>query len=90
MVGGINMLKLLFFFVQKMLDSIVITLNFLFSWLPNSPFDGLVNSQYGELLGKINYFVPVYDFIVITQAWLVAVSLFYAYSIIARWLKAIQ
>lgn len=84
------MLKILFSFVQKMLDAIVVVLNLLFSWLPNSPFTGLVNSQFGDLLGKINYFIPVYDFIVITESWLVAVSLFYAYSIIARWLKAIQ
>ena len=58
--------------------------------LPTSPFadfiDGLVMPNY---LGWIAYFFPVHEVLSILSAWLVAIGLFYAYSVIMRWVKLI-
>ena len=58
--------------------------------LPMSPFQDAI-AAFADLpyLGYINYFFPIGDCMKIFAAWLVAVGLFYAYSIIMRWLKMI-
>ena len=58
--------------------------------LPLSPFQQFL-SQYSDLpaLGYLNWFFPVRECLGIMAAWLVAVGLFYMYSIIMRWLKII-
>lgn len=42
-----------------------------------------------ETLQYVNWFIPIDDFIVIGQAWLVAIGIFYLYQIVLRWLKVI-
>ena len=61
------------------------------SVLPMSPFSAYV-SKFSSVpyLKHINYFIPISDFIAIGEAWLVAVGLFYLYSIILRWIRAID
>ena len=58
--------------------------------LPTSPFQEFV-TQFSSLpyLGWLNWFFPVGDCLVVMAAWLVAVALFYLYSIAMRWLKMI-
>lgn len=58
--------------------------------LPVSPFAPVIE-QLAELpyLGYINYFFPVGTCLQIMAAWLVAVSAYYLFSIIARWAKII-
>ena len=41
-------------------------------------------------LGYINWFVPVGDFVKIGTVWLAAIAVYYAWSIIARWIKLIS
>lgn len=59
--------------------------------LPTSPF-----TRFLELLDSIpflahlNYFVPISTFIAIGTAWLSAISAFYIYSVILRWVKAVS
>ena len=77
-------------FLQFGIDAIAATINLLFSFFPSSPFSFLSNSQFSDLLGQINFFIPVYEFVSITEAWLVSVALYYLYSIWARWVKAIE
>lgn len=61
------------------------------SVLPVSPFapyiDQVKNFPY---LRYINWFVPVSEILAVSATWLTAVILFYVYSIILRWIKAIQ
>lgn len=66
-------------FAQKLLDL-----------LPLSPFQEFI-SDFASLpyLGWLNWFFPVGDCLVVMAAWLVAVGLFYLYSILMRWLKMI-
>lgn len=57
---------------------------------PASPFAPLIE-QFADLpaLGYLNWFFPVRGCLAIMAAWLTAVSLFYLYSVIARWVKLI-
>lgn len=61
------------------------------SLFPLSPFreviDGLGSLPY---LGYINWFVPIGDFVKIGTVWLAAIAAYYAWSIIARWIKLIS
>lgn len=59
--------------------------------LPTSPFAPYIN-QMTEMpyLSWLNWFVPVGDIITVSATWLAAITLFYIYSIVLRWVRAIQ
>lgn len=84
------MIKIIFWILQKIIDIVGLALSSLIGLLPNSPFSSLASSPMGDLLSKINFFVPIYEFVAIIQAWLVCVAVYYVYSIFARWIKAID
>lgn len=75
-------------FMKEILDKL---LSVILSLLPLSPFADAIDSL-TELpyLAYLNYFVPINTFIKIGEAWLVAIALFYLYSVIARWIKLIE
>lgn len=57
---------------------------------PSSPFRSFLSEFTGfQFLGWLNWFFPVGACLRILSAWLVAVGLFYLYSIVARWVKII-
>ena len=58
--------------------------------LPTSPFQPYIE-QFASLpyLGYLNWFFPVSECLVVAGAWLTAISLFYLYSVIMRWVKMI-
>lgn len=59
--------------------------------LPTSPFSAYLDKFAAmPYLRYVNYFIPISDFIAIGETWLVAVGLFYLYSIILRWIRAID
>lgn len=84
------MFKGLAAFVQALLDAVVVVLDFVAGIFPNSPFTIIEHTGFGDLLAQINFFVPVYEFISLMEAWLVAVALYYAVSTLARWVKTIE
>lgn len=58
--------------------------------LPRSPFaDWIDNFHVDQYAGFINWFVPVGQMVSVFSLWLVAVGLFYLYSILMRWIKMI-
>lgn len=59
--------------------------------LPLSPFAEPI-AELGELpyLGYINYFFPVGDCVKIGLGWIACIGVYYAYSVIARWVKLIS
>lgn len=66
-------------------------LNLVTSLFPHSPFRDFIESFEGlPFLGYLNWFIPVGKMIEIGTAWLVAVGLYYLYSVIARWIKLIS
>lgn len=86
------MFKILSAFIQNLINITGDILKVIIQILPDSPFVYITSpdSSFSELLSKINYFIPVYEFVAIIQAWLVAVAIYYLYSVIARWSKLIQ
>lgn len=66
-------------------------LDWLLTVLPTSPFRTFIDTCSDlPALGWLNWFVPVGQMIAIAELWLAAIALFYMYSIIARWIRAIQ
>lgn len=64
---------------------------FLLQFLPTSPFRKAV-----DLIGNIPYmeniawFVPIQEIVMILMWWGSAITIYYAYMIILRWIKAID
>lgn len=59
-------------------------------FLPDSPFTAISNSPVAEFLPYLNWIVPL-DFIITSGTlWLTAIGVYYAYSVILRWIKAID
>ncbi len=66
-------------------------LDWVLKLLPTSPFAAYIDALENiPFLAYLNYFLPISTFIAIGEAWLVAVGLFYLYSIILRWIRAIE
>lgn len=80
----------IFFVLNKIIEILGFLVEILYSVLPPSPFTIIQNSEFSSLISQINYFLPVYEFVAILETWLVAIAVFYIYSIFARWLKAVQ
>lgn len=58
--------------------------------LPTSPFsefEATITSSQG--LAWLNWFFPVSECLSVMAAWLVAIGLYYAISVILRWVKVI-
>lgn len=76
------------------MDLITNGLKAILSLLPDSPFKILDSldptGQIAELLGMVNWFVPIYTFVGILEGWLVCVAVYYVYQIVLRWLRAIE
>ncbi|MEF9946183.1 MAG: hypothetical protein RR737_06285 [Lachnospiraceae bacterium] len=70
--------------VTKFLDAVL-------KILPLSPFTVFID-KVGELpyLGWLNWFIPISTMIAVGEAWLISVGIFYLYSIILRWIRAIE
>lgn len=60
------------------------------SVFPTSPFAPYIE-QFSEIpyLPWLNWFFPIKECLVVMAAWLAAVGIWYAYSIIARWVKVV-
>lgn len=66
------------------------TISWLVDLLPDSPFKAIEMSVFDSYLCYINYFVPI-DFMISTfLLWLTAISTYYIYSVVLRWIKAID
>ena len=66
-------------------------LTWVINLLPASPFTSFIEAcENLPYLGWLNWFIPVGSIIAIGEAWLVAVGLFYLYSVVLRWVKAIS
>lgn len=61
------------------------------SLFPQSPFAGFIaDLDSFPYLGYINWFFPISEMISIASLWLTAIALYYAWSVIARWVKLIS
>ena len=57
-------------------------------FLPNSPFQQFISSV-GNIpyLNYLNWFVPVSEIIIVLQVWLSAVTIYYMYMAIMRFIR---
>ena len=82
---------MLYDFVQGILDGLGFVLVEVYSFLPRSPFTSFnsvaIDNQYLQWLAWI---VPISEIIVVLQAWIVAVAMFYAYMVILRFVRSIE
>lgn len=85
-----GLVKILHFIFQGVLNVFGVVASGLISVFPPSPFSVIDKSGYSYILSKINFFVPFYELISIMESWLIVISIFYLYSLIARWVKAIE
>jgi hypothetical protein len=75
-------------YMKELLDKF---LTLLLSLFPVSPFLPAIQ-QLSALpyLGYINWFVPVGTFVKIGSMWTAAILAYYAWSVIARWVKLLS
>ena len=66
-------------------------LNAVLLLLPDSPFATFqFPPEVQEILGYVNYFVPIQAMVNIALAWTGAIAIFYVYQAILRWANAIR
>lgn len=59
--------------------------------LPSSPIVYLQSiPEVNEYLGMLNWFIPIYSMISLTEAWLVAILVYYLVQWVLRWIKFIE
>lgn len=77
---------------DKLGDWFSSVLAFVLQLLPESPFQSflIMPASVKNVLGFLNWLVPVAYISTITSAWVVAVAVYYAYSAIMRKLGAID
>lgn len=75
-------------FMKELLDKF---LALLLSLFPLSPFSPVI-SELGSLpfLGYINWVLPIGDFLKMGSLWLSAIAAYYAWSVVARWVKLLS
>ncbi|HAT4094503.1 TPA: hypothetical protein I9Z34_003062 [Clostridium perfringens] len=76
--------------LNSIISAIASFFNAIICLLPKSPFNYIDNSGIKDFMGYLNYFIPVSTLISISEAWLVAIGIYYIYSIALRWIKAIE
>jgi len=59
-------------------------------FLPNSPFAALDNSPVAQYLPYINWFMPLPFMLSTMELWLTSIAVYYVYSAILRWVKAVS
>ena len=74
-------------------DSLANLLKSALSWvcalLPDSPFQIIDNSPIAPYLPWINWFLPLSSVVTTMGIWLIAIGVYYAYSVLLRWVKAV-
>lgn len=72
-------------------DLIMKFFNGLLALLPQSPFSAFLEAmEKWEFLKTLNWIVPISTFISIGTAWLTAIGVYYAWSVVLRWIKAVE
>lgn len=78
------------YIINKIIYIVGVVLNTIFSLLPNTPFTISDTSVIGEYMGYLNWIIPIDKILIVTISWLTAITLYYVYQIVLRWIKAIE
>lgn len=61
------------------------------SILPDSPFKAFTTAmKANESLQYAAYFLPIQQIIAVSEAWLIAITVFYVWQVVLRWVNAID
>lgn len=75
-------------FLEWLSNSFNSIVNAIFDILPTSPIVYLSKDKIiGTYLSYVNYFIPIYLWLSILEAWGIAVAIYYCYKIVLRWIK---
>ncbi len=75
-------------FMKELLDKF---LALLLSLFPLSPFSPVISELESlPFLGYINWVLPIGDFLKMGSLWLSAIAAYYAWSVVARWVKLLS
>ena len=78
-------------FLNSLGDTVKGIGNIIIGILPKSPFTFLdANPQIKEILGFLNWFIPIDTMIAISEPWLTAIGIYYVLQAILRWAKIIE
>ena len=58
--------------------------------LPDSPFQIEIPDFVTDIIGYVNYFIPIGSMLKILTAWTAAILVWYVASLLLRWIKAIE
>ena len=83
-------MDLFFEFVNSCIENISEFIIYVVSLLPSSPFKDFDFSPISPFLSGLNWLIPVGKIVGMLKLWLGAVGLYYIYSIVLRWIKAIE
>lgn len=82
------MFSQLFSRISELIHNILVSI---IDILPDSPIQQLaVNPTISKYLGYINWVIPINFMVSTLLPWLTAIAIYYAYSVIMRWAKAIS
>ena len=74
--------------LTNILDDIISAVVFM---LPDSPFANFeIPHEVKQILGYVNYFVPISAMLTIGSAWLVSIGVYYLWQTTLRWAKTIK
>jgi hypothetical protein len=77
-------------FINKLISGLSLALSSIVSLLPDSPFKDINVSLDSNLLGYLNWMFPIDDMLSVLTLWVSSILIYYVYSIVLRWVKAIQ
>lgn len=80
------------FFLDAIVEFLNSKLGDILFFLPDSPLPKFWKYVYldNQLLSYVNWFIPLDAFVAIGSVWLLCVSGYYIYSIILRWVRAVE
>ena len=78
------------YIINKIIYIVGVVINTIFSLLPNTPFTISDTSVISEYMGYLNWIIPIDKILIVTISWLTAITLYYVYQIVLRWIKAIE
>lgn len=75
-------------FLTNLLNSV---LGLILTLLPNSPFKAFISAMHENIfLQYAAYFLPMQQIIAVSEAWLLAITTFYVWMVVLRWVQAIE
>lgn len=77
--------------LQSIIDFLLDLLGKVLFFLPDSPFSSFtVPDSVRSILGYVNYFLPLNQIVVTLGLWTAAIGAYIIYSVILRWIKAVE